>query len=99
MSKVGDKKAVSRLLLCKLVGVDSSCHFKVSVKLWLSRHLPSVDLFRPERMLAKVLPADSLNRVLFQASAEQVLKEHAATINLRHRRFLNFLYQVFQSGR
>jgi hypothetical protein len=99
MGKVGDKKAVSRLLLCELVGVYPSRHFKVRVELRLSRHLPSVDLFRPERVLPKVLPADSLDRVLLQASAEQVLKEHATGIDFRHRSFLNFLDQVFQPGR
>lgn len=81
VSQVGDVVSFGGLLLCELVRIHIPLLFQVLVECGLSGHLPGIDLLRPERMLAKMLPRDSLDRVLLEKSAKQVSEQSAGTCN------------------
>jgi hypothetical protein len=88
MLKVRNEKALFGLQFSVLIRINASC-LQVGVECGLSWQLALIDLFRPEWVLAQVLPGDTLHRVLFKKAAQKVVEDNREALYVRERRVLN----------
>ena len=66
MREVWDEVAFSRLLLSERIWVNVPLLAEVVVESGLARKFAPIYFFGPERVLAQMLPRDSLDRIFFK---------------------------------